>query len=76
MYIKMLGRKGVVNNNNLFIQRRFQVQREPDSGLVNFIGSLYVAYYFYKNNELYVTKYALNVKLTKTEAQVKQLMKN
>jgi len=65
-----------VNNNNLFIQRRFQVQQDQDSGLVNFIGSLYIAYYFYKNNELYVTKYALNVKLTKTEAQIKQLMKH
>ena len=65
-----------MNNNNLFIQRRFQVQQDQDSGLVNFIGSLYIAYYFYKNNELYVTKYALNVKLTKTEAQIKQLMKH
>lgn len=64
-----------MNQNNLFIQRRFQVQRDQDSGVVNFIGSLYIAYYFYQNNELYVTKYALNVKLTKTEAEIKQLMK-
>jgi len=74
IYLKIVGKEGVVNNNNLFIQRRFQVQKEPDSGLVNFIGSLYIAYYFYKNSELYVTKYALNVKLTKTEAQVRKLM--
>ena len=73
MYIKIIIMVVIVNNN-LFIHRRFQVQKELDSGLVNFIGSLYIAYYFYKNNELYVTKYALNVKLTKTEAQVRQLM--
>ncbi|MFH1062446.1 MAG: hypothetical protein V1747_06120 [Candidatus Omnitrophota bacterium] len=65
-----------MNKNNLFIQRRFQVQRDGDSGLVNFIGSLYIAYYFYRNSELYVTKYALSVRLTKTEAQIKQLMKH
>jgi hypothetical protein len=65
-----------VNKNNLFIQRRFQVKRDPDSGLVNFIGSLYIAYYFYKNNELYVSKYALSIRLTKTDAQVKQLLKH
>ncbi|MBU1043689.1 MAG: hypothetical protein KJ915_04740 [Candidatus Omnitrophica bacterium] len=65
-----------MNNNNLFIQRRFQVQRDENTGLVNFIGSLYLAYYFYKNNELYVTKYALNIKLTKTEAEIRQLMKH
>ena len=64
-----------MNNNNLFIQRRFQVQKEKESGQVHFIGSLYVAYYFYVNSELYVSKYALCVKYTKTEAELKELLK-
>jgi hypothetical protein len=65
-----------VDKNNLFIQRRFQVKRDEGSGLVDFIGSLYIAYYFYRDNELYVTKYALSVRMSKTEAQLKQLMKH
>jgi len=64
-----------MNNNNLFIQRRFQVQKEPENGCVHFVGSLYIAYYFYVDNELYVSKYALCVKYTKTVDELKQLMK-
>ncbi|MDD5747309.1 MAG: hypothetical protein PHO30_08625 [Candidatus Omnitrophica bacterium] len=63
-------------SNNLFIQRRFQVQKELENGCVHFIGSLYIAYYFYVNNELYVSKYALCVKYTKTMEELKQLMKH
>ncbi|MCP4649852.1 MAG: hypothetical protein GY853_07230 [PVC group bacterium] len=61
-----------MNNNNLFIQRRFQVQK--DSGSVHFMGSIYIAYYFYLNSELYVSKYALCIKFTKKESELKQLM--
>ena len=50
-----------MDNNNLFIQRRFQVQREENSEIVNFTGSIYIAYYFHLNGELFVTKYALCV---------------
>ena len=63
-------------NNNLFIQRRFLVQREPETGCVHFIGTLYIAYYFYVNEELYVSKYALCVKYTKTMEEIKQLIKH
>ncbi len=62
-----------MNRNNLFIQRRFQVQRDHSNDNVNFIGSLYIAYYFYIGNELFVSKYALCVKLTKTIQQLKEL---
>lgn len=62
-------------NNNLFIQRRFQVKRDSESGCVNFLGSIYIAYYFYVNNELYVSKYALCVKFTKKESEIKQMIK-
>ena len=68
-------KEGEVNQNNLFVQRRFQVQRDRHSTNINLIGSLYISYYFYVNDELYVSKYALCVKVTKTEAQIKQLMK-
>jgi len=66
---------GVAMNNNLFVQRRFQVQKDRAASQVHFIGSLYVAYYFYVNNELFVSKYALCVKYTKSETELKQLMK-
>ena len=65
-----------MNQNNLFIQRRFQAKRDEKTGLVNFVGSLYIAYYFYKNKELFVSKYALSIRLTKTEAQIKQLLEH
>ena len=64
-----------MQKNNLFIQRRFTVEKEGKNGLINLIGSIYVAYYFFKNNELHVAKYALCVKYSKTEAELKQLMK-
>lgn len=60
--------------NNLFIQRRFQVQRDEEADCVNFIGSLYIAYYFYKNNELYVSKYALCIKITKSISEITHLL--
>lgn len=63
-----------MNRNNLFIQRRFQVQPNGTKDSVNFIGSLYIAYYFFVNDELFVSKYALCVKLTKTRAQIKELL--
>ena len=63
-----------MNRNNLFIQRRFQVQQERSSDNVNFIGSLYIAYYFFIGNELFVTKYALCIKVTKTRQQLKELL--
>ena len=63
-----------MNKNNLFIQRRFQVQQNRYNDTVNFIGSLYIAYYFFVDNELFVSKYALCVKLTKTKAQIKELL--
>ncbi len=62
------------HNNNLFIQRRFHVQKDSDTGVVNFIGSLYIAYYFYVNEELYVSKYALCVKYAKTMEEIKELI--
>lgn len=65
-----------MGQNNLFVQRRFQVQQDKDSDTVNFIGSLYISYYFYKENELYVSKYALCVKHAKTMAEVKELLKH
>lgn len=69
--------KEVVNmqNNNLFIQRRIQVTKEPETGLLHFTGSIYIAYYFYTNNELYVVKYALCVRYAKKEAEIKHLLK-
>lgn len=63
-----------MNNNNLFIQRRIQVQKEPSTGLIHFVGSLYIAYYFYVNEELYVVKYALCVRYAKKEAEIKHLL--
>jgi len=60
-----------MKHNNLFIQRRFQVQQEPDSGEVHFIGSLYLSYYFYIKDVLYISKYALCVKVTKSLAELK-----
>ncbi len=63
-----------MNRNNLFIQRRFQVQENRSNDDINFIGSLYIAYYFFVDNELFVTKYALCVKLTKTREQLKELL--
>ena len=65
-----------MNSNNLFIQRRFQVQREKNTELVHFVGSIYISYYFYVGNELYVSKYALCVKYSKTLAEVKQQIKH
>lgn len=62
-----------MNKNNLFIQRRFHVEEDKLTGNVNFIGSLYIAYYFFVQEELYVSKYALCVKLTKTKEQLKEL---
>ena len=64
----------MVNRNNLFIQRRFQVQKSRTNDNVNFIGSLYIAYYFFIGKELFVTKYALCVKLTKTKEEIKELL--
>ncbi|MFH1459230.1 MAG: hypothetical protein ABIG64_02490 [Candidatus Omnitrophota bacterium] len=63
-----------IKSNNLFIQRRFQVQKEIGSKNFNLIGSLYIAYYFYVKEELYVSKYAICVKIIKTEAQIKELL--
>ena len=63
-----------MEGNNLFIQRRFQVQENRSNDNVNFIGSLYIAYYFFIGNELFVTKYALCVKLTKTRQEIKELL--
>ena len=73
MYMFNEGRP--MNKNNLFIQRRFQVQEERSTGNVNFIGSLYIAYYFFVDDELFVSKYALCIKLTKTRKEIKQLLK-
>ena len=63
-----------MNRNNLFIQRRFQVQQNRHSENVNFIGSLYIAYYYFVEDELFVAKYALCVRLTKTKQQIKELL--
>ena len=63
-----------MDKNNLFIQRRFHVQKDRSSENVHFIGSLYVAYYFFVNHEPHVAKYALCVKLTKTKEQIKELL--
>jgi len=63
-----------MNKNNLFIQRRFQVKQNLSNDNVSFIGSLYIAYYFFIGNELFVTKYALCVKLTKTRQEIKELL--
>jgi len=62
-----------MNQNNLFIQRRFQVEEDKSTGNINFIGSLYIAYYFFVQKELYVSKYALCIKLTKTKEQLREL---
>ena len=61
-------------HNNLFIQRRFQVKRDRVKGEVHFIGSIYVAYYFYVKGELFVSKYALSLRMTKTESEVKAMI--
>ncbi|MCM8814187.1 MAG: hypothetical protein NC924_09705 [Candidatus Omnitrophica bacterium] len=61
-----------MSENNLFIQRRIQVQRDSEQGCVHFIGTLYIAYYFYVNGELYVSKYALCLNFTKSIAEVEQ----
>ena len=60
-----------MNNNNLFVQRRFQVQKDEKSEKINFVASIYVAYYFYVNGELCVTKYALCVRLSKKMSELK-----
>ncbi|MBI4845427.1 MAG: hypothetical protein HY810_03005 [Candidatus Omnitrophica bacterium] len=65
-----------MNSNNLFIQRRFQVQQEPGSNEVHLIGALYIAYYFFVQNELYVSKYALCIRMTKNLAELKQTIKH
>ncbi|MFH1777321.1 MAG: hypothetical protein ABH952_07180 [Candidatus Omnitrophota bacterium] len=61
--------------NNLFIQRRIQVQKEPNTDLLHFIGSIYIAYYFYVQNSLQVVKYALCIRYTKRESEIKHLLK-
>ncbi len=63
-----------MNRNNLFIQRKFQVQQNRYSDTLNFIGSLYIAYYYFVGDELFVAKYALCVRLTKTKQQIKELL--
>ncbi|MFH1094186.1 MAG: hypothetical protein V1739_08590 [Candidatus Omnitrophota bacterium] len=63
-----------MNRNNLFIQRRFQVQQDRSNDNIHFLGSLYIAYYFFVGNELFVSKYALCVKLTKTRQQLNELL--
>ena len=65
-----------MDQNNLFVQRRFQVQQDKEAGVFNFIGSIYIAYYFYVGHELYVSKYALCVKHRKTMAEMKELLKH
>ncbi len=63
-----------MRDSNLFIQRKFQVERDTKTGYAQLIASIYIAYYFYLNNELYVTKYALCVKYSKKEAELKNLI--
>ncbi|MCG2712408.1 MAG: hypothetical protein L6416_08825 [Candidatus Omnitrophica bacterium] len=63
-----------MNRNNLFIQRRFQVQEDRLNDNIHFLRSLYIAYYYFKGNELFVTKYALCVKFTKTKQQLNKLL--
>lgn len=62
-----------MKQNNLFIQRRFQVEKDQNDGQVHFIGSLYLSYYFYICDVLYVSKYALCVKVTKSLVELKHL---
>lgn len=49
------------------------MQPDQEHERVHFIGSLYIAYYFYVENQLYVSKYALCMKITKTMAELKNL---
>ncbi|RKY35570.1 MAG: hypothetical protein DRP78_05350 [Candidatus Omnitrophota bacterium] len=60
-------------NKHLFIQRRFYAQKEKETGYVHFVGSIYIAYYFYVDNQLKVAKYAFSIKYSKTEEELKQL---
>ncbi len=63
-----------MGQNNLFIKRRFQVKKAPETGEVSFAGSIYIAYYFYIDEELYVSRYAFCVRFSKSEAELKALL--